>query len=290
VPWRDYYLVGTTDIYYDGNLDEIVASDEEVEYLLTELNTFIPENNFTKEDVLYTYSGVRPLLYEPGKKESQVTRKHVIFDHEKNDGHQNFISIIGGKLTTYRNLAEECVDLICEKLDYKAKSKTRHYPLFGSYGISNIERYIQDVAVEYSKNYQLPGETVEYLIRFYGSNFKDVLELTEADEKLKEPICENNPDIKAQIPYAIKYELAKNLDDILVRRTGIGTSRCLGLDCIETAAKVAAPLFGWDRKEMRNQIQFYEDKIKKLYRPNLTSETRKSKKQKIFNYKFLRDL
>ncbi len=266
VPWReDYYLVGTTDIYYDGDLDEITASKAEIDYLLTELNHFIPDNHFTAQDVLYSYSGIRPLLFEPGKKESRVTRKHVIYDHAKHDGFENLISIIGGKLTTYRSLAEECVDLICEKIQDKTKTKTRNYPLFGSYGISNIERYIQDVSVEYAKIYNLPLSTIEYLIRFYGSNFKNVLALADTDKSLKNPICEFNPDILAQVLYAIKYELARNLDDILVRRTGIGTSKCLGLDCVEKAAKIVAKHYDWNRKETRKQITLYKEKVNRMY-------------------------
>jgi glycerol-3-phosphate dehydrogenase len=272
VPWRDYYLIGTTDIYYDGDLDEITASESEVNYLLHELNHFIPGKKFTTADVLYTYSGVRPLLYEPGKSESQVTRKHIIYDHSEHDGNYNLISVIGGKLTTYRSLAEECVDLICKKLGDKTMSETRHYPLYGSYGIVNIDRYIQDVAVEYARSYQLPLRTVEYLIRFYGSKFKNVLALTESERSLKKPICDNNPDIRAQIVYAIKFELAMTLDDILVSRTGIGTSACLGLDCVDVAAKIASRALGWNRRQVQQQKSMYVRQINTMYRAGLTEQ------------------
>ena len=137
--------------------------------------------------------------------------------------------------------------------------------MFGSYGISNIERYIQDVSVEYAKIYNLPLSTIEYLIRFYGSNFKNVLALADTDKSLKNPICEFNPDILAQVLYAIKYELARNLDDILVRRTGIGTSKCLGLDCVEKAAKIVAKHYDWNRKETRKQITLYKEKVNRMY-------------------------
>ena len=113
--------------------------------------------------------------------------------------------------------------------------------------------------------YGLLPKTVEYLIHFYGSKFKNVLELIDTDAALKEKICPNNPDIKAQIVYAIQSEIAKNLDDILVRRTGIGSSKCLGLDCVESAADIAAPYFKWNRQEKKENIKSYKEKVKRIY-------------------------
>jgi len=265
VPWRDFYLVGTTDIFYDGDLNRITVTDQEIFYLLEELNFLIPGHHFTNSDVIYTYSGMRPLLHEPGKKPSQVTRRHIVYDHEKHDGNKNFISIVGGKLTTYRNLAEDCLNLVCKKLNYKSKCKTKVYQLTGGEGISNLEAHIIENTHEYSKRYKVSEETVEYLIRFYGANFKRVLGLTEQDSSLKKRICKFNPDIRAQIIYAIKFELAQNLEDILIRRTGIGTNKCLGLDCVKTVAKIAAPYFGWNRKEVKENILSYKDTVNELY-------------------------
>ena len=113
--------------------------------------------------------------------------------------------------------------------------------------------------------YDVSEETVEYLIRFYGANFKKVLELTVQDSSLKKRICKNNPDIRAQIVYAIQFELAQNLEDILIRRTGIGTSKCLGLDCYKKTAKIAAKYLGWKRKEIKENMNSYSQKINELY-------------------------
>ena len=265
VPWREFYLVGTTDIFYDGDLNRITTTDQEIFYLLQELNFLIPGHRFTNSDVLYTYSGVRPLPHEPGKKESQVTRRHIVYDHEEHDGNKNFISIIGGKLTTYRNLAEDCINLVSQKLNKKTKCTTKKYQLFGGKGITDFENYIEIKIPKYSKLYDVSEETVEYLIRFYGANFKKVLELTVQDSSLKKRICKNNPDIRAQIVYAIQFELAQNLEDILIRRTGIGTSKCLGLDCYKKTAKIAAKYLGWKRKEIKENMNSYSQKINELY-------------------------
>ncbi|CAN5659213.1 hypothetical protein BH24ACT21_BH24ACT21_05560 [soil metagenome] len=111
VPWNGRYLIGTTDIRYDGDLDHVEADDEEIEYLINETNRVIPEANLSTEDVLFVYSGVRPLPFQPEGSTSSVTRSHIIYDHsEKEPEVGGLISIIGGKLTTYRNLSRETVD------------------------------------------------------------------------------------------------------------------------------------------------------------------------------------
>jgi glycerol-3-phosphate dehydrogenase len=268
IPWRDYYLVGTTDIYFDEDLDNIAITIDEINYLLFELNHFFLNENLNHDDILYSYSGIRPLPYEPGKKEGQVTRKHIVFDHGKHDGNENILSVIGGKLTTYRNLAEDCVDLVCEKLEKNnLRSQTKSYPIFGGYGIKNLDHYKETLAEDFGKTYNLPKNTIEYLIDYYGSKFKGVLELISTNSALRETICQNNLDILAQVVYAIKYEKAKTLEDILIRRTGIGTSACLGLDCVEKVAKVAASYFNWKNREKKEAINTYKETVKKYYLP-----------------------
>jgi len=269
IPWRNYYLVGTTDIYFDGDLESISINEDEINYLLYEINHFFNNANIKTEDILYSYSGIRPLPYEPGKKEGQVTRKHIVFDHEKHDGHKNFISVIGGKITTYRNLAEECVDLVCKKLgNPELKSQTKDLKLFGAKGIEHFDKYQEEHSTEFEKKYNIHKATFDYLFDFYGSKFSEVLEIISKDQNLKEPICDHNSDILAQIVYAIKCEKAKTLEDILIRRTGIGTSACLGLECVEKVAEIAASYFKWNAMEEQEAIKRYKENVKRLYLPS----------------------
>ena len=102
VPWNGLYLIGTTDTRYDGDLDRVVADDWEIDLLLKETNRVIPDANLTRDDVLYTYAGIRPLPYAPDEAEGSVTRRHIVRDHARTSGPRGLYSIIGGKLTTYR--------------------------------------------------------------------------------------------------------------------------------------------------------------------------------------------
>ena len=134
VPWNGRYLIGTTDLRYEGDLDRVVADEEEIEYLIDETNHVIPEASLTRESVLFTYSGIRPLPYQPEGAEGSVTRSHIVYDHAKGKGVgtkrssigegvarvEGLISIVGGKLTTYRNLSRQTVDMVYKKLDLRS--------------------------------------------------------------------------------------------------------------------------------------------------------------------------
>ncbi|MFQ6115081.1 MAG: glycerol-3-phosphate dehydrogenase C-terminal domain-containing protein, partial [bacterium] len=214
---------------------------------------------------LYCLAGIRPLpATEDEKEEAEITRRHLIFDHEK-EGIHGLISIIGGKLTTYRNLAEETVDYIWQKMEKTPpQCHTDKTPLWGG-GMKDINRYIRENCKKYSQKYGLEEEQISHLVSLYGSKFWKVLKLTEEDHKLKERICKNNPDIKAQIVFSLQNELPRTLADIYLRRTGIGTSACRGLDCAKDGAKVMGKYLRWRRKRIKREVKDYEQRVEVLY-------------------------
>ena len=140
IPWNDLYLIGTTDLRYEGNLDNVRADEDEIEYLIRETNRVIPSARLTRKQVLYTYSGVRPLPYnEGGSPNAGITRRHFVRDHAPEL--ENFISIVGGKLTTFRNLSEQAVGLVFKKLKRAAgPSTTMEVMLPGAKGFRGDSR------------------------------------------------------------------------------------------------------------------------------------------------------
>jgi len=113
IPWNKLYLIGTTDVRFEGDPDEVRCEPWEIDYLLSEAHLALPGAHLTRDSILYAYSGVRPLPVTSDKDEQNITRRHFIRQHPRLP---NLLSIVGGKLTTYRSLAEECVDLIFQKL------------------------------------------------------------------------------------------------------------------------------------------------------------------------------
>jgi len=260
IPWDQYYLVGTTDIFYNDDLNRVTATEDEISYLLKELNYFIDTESFTREDILYTYSGIRPLPYEPGKKERRVTRKHIIRDHET-EGLKNFFSIVGGKLTTYRNLAEDTLDYIDKKSEQRNECKTKNYKFVK-------EKANKSVIESLSKKYEIDKSMISFLFQYYGDNFVNVLKLIDYDDSLKEKISPDHADIKAQIVYAVKNEKAKTLKDIIIRRTSIGTHEDLGYNCVEDIAKITAEILDWSEEKKIKEINSFKESITYYYNLN----------------------
>jgi glycerol-3-phosphate dehydrogenase len=265
LPWNGRYLIGTTDIRYEGDLDLVVADDEEIDYLLNETNYVIPEANLTREDVLFTYSGVRPLPYEPEGEEGSVTRSHIIYDHsEKDPKVGGLFSIIGGKLTTYRNLSRETVDEVYKKLGRKApRCRTAEVPLPGG-AAGDFEAF----AAEFKATSGLAEELAERLLKLYGVCAPDVLEMAGDDPSLKMPlISPASPEtgiIGAEVLYAFRRELAEKLGDVLLRRSMVGLGPRVGLDVDEAAAQVAVRHLGWSQERADREVEEFRDYVRRM--------------------------
>ena len=253
LPWLDKYLIGTTDIPFKGDLDRIKADNEEIDYLIQETNNIFPNANLSRKDVLFTYSGVRPLPNEEGKKPGSITRKHILHDHTK-EGVSNLISLIGGKLTTYRNVGEEMVDAAFKKMKKKHQPcKTDKIALPGCIVAGDAK--IHEAIVKYRDC--LAPKTINYLFSIYGARATKVLELTQENLELATNISPHLSDIKAQIVYAVREEMAHNLVDILRHRTTIATNGSYGLDLLPTVTKILSEYCGWDREKCDRACQEY---------------------------------
>jgi len=245
VPWLGQYLIGTTDFPYKKDLDSIKANNDEIDYLLTETNNIIPTANLSREDVKFTYSGVRPLPNAEGKKAGSITRAHVLFDHSK-EGVVNLISLIGGKLTTFRQVGEEAVDTILRKQGKSVTtSKTESQPLPGC--ILPTDRRIQATVERYSD--RISKASVDRLFSIYGSRAIDVLALTDEHPELAQTITPKLPDIKAQIVYAVKSEFAATLVDITRRRTTMAMQTNYGLDLLPVLSDTLQKYCGWSEEK-----------------------------------------
>ena len=243
--WLGKYLIGTTDLPHKDDIENIKADDDEIDYLLQETNIIIPTANLKREDVIFTYSGVRPLPNSEGKKPGSITRKHIIFDH-KSEGVNNLLTLIGGKLTTYRNVGEEMVDAILKRMKRSPQPcRTDSLPLPG-YILPNDSR-IQQAITDYG--HLLSMKTINHLFTNYGAKAIEILALTQDNPDLRELISPQLPDIKAQIVYAIQGELAHNLVDILRHRTTLSMNGNYGMDLLPAVTATLQQHCGWTREQ-----------------------------------------
>ena len=252
IPWLGRYLIGTTDIRFEDDPADARCDIGEAEYLLEEVNQLIPQANLGLGDVLFTYSGVRPLPYKPDSTESSVPRSHVLFDHDP-DGLPGWVTVVGGKLTTYRQLAEEAVDLVFQRLDRKAPPcPTRDRPLPGS-GDGDPS----GLADRLAGSTGMPRRTAGRLARLYGVRAEEVWRLTAADAALAEVLDQGSGLIGAEVLFALQHELAVTLTDVLARRVLVAFERDHGLGSLEQIATMAATCAGWSDERRQQEIAAY---------------------------------
>ena len=249
IPLGEYSLIGTTDTDYTDDLDSIYASASDVEYLVTEMRHYFP--NFGQGDIYYAMAGLRSLVASGDKTASDTSRAHKLVDHEQKSGIKDFITVLGGKITAYRAIGEEVLDLVCKKFNVRAPCVTADTPLPGAPAVP-----AQDVE-QAAQRSGLPLETVAYLAALYGSRFSSVLDYVREDKRLGQPIAASCPDILAQIKYAVNEEEALTLSDFLLCCTNIGLGQSQGLDTVETVAREIGPLLGWSNTEQQDQIESY---------------------------------
>ncbi len=271
LPWRGYSILGTTDTVYKGDPDAFRVTEKDITDFLEVINKGYPAAKLTRADVLHFYGGLRPIVdttssqLEDGEDDTpdsyKASRASEIYDHEEEDGIKGIITAIGGKWTTSRNLAEQLVNLICEKLDLGARPcTTATVPVWGG-ATGPFAEFVEQMAAAHS---ELPRPLVETLARDYGSHMDDVLALGQENGQWLEPLAEGVPGIGAQVVYAVREEMALTMDDVLFRRSGLGT---LGAPSDDTLARIAdfmGEALAWEPAERARQTT----RVKARYRPS----------------------
>lgn len=263
IPWREFSLVGTTDTDFDGDPDRLWATRDEVTYLLAAAQRALPDPRVALEHVAYTYAGVRPLSWEPGRA-TRVSREHKVVAEGPGG---RFLSVTGTKLTCFRSLAEEVGNQVMAALGRRAPSRSARLTLDGvDEEAGRVEaRGWMDVSGEMSAS-GLSRETLEGLVETYGRGYSRLLDLARKVPDGAERLCPQNPAIVAQLHHAVREEMAVSLQDVLLRRTGIGQSPCLGLDCAESIGRRMADLLGWGPRRLDAELAAYRQQVDRSVR------------------------
>ena len=250
IPWEGYSLVGTTDTDYKDDLDAVYATREDVDYILEGLHLAYPD--VKTDDVYYAYAGLRSLALKPGKSASDTSRSHELIDHSKRDQLDGLVTILGGKITAYREVAKDAADLACRKLGNKARCTTGEKQLPGAPALGQEE-------IEWLARKECLAEgTVQHLAMLYGSRCREVLRLAEQDKAGLQQISAGGPDIIAQIWYAVKNEICMTVSDFMLRRSVVGLRKDQGLDAVPTVANEMQRLLNWSSEEKDRQIQAHK--------------------------------
>jgi glycerol-3-phosphate dehydrogenase len=247
IPWQGYSLVGTTDTVYKEDLNAVYATRKDVDYILEGLHLAYPDVKI--DDVYYAYAGLRSLARKPGKSASDTSRSHAVIDHSKRDKLEGLVTILGGKITAYREVAKDGADMVSRKLGNRARCTTGEKGLPGAPALGPAE--IADLAAKFG----LPGYTVAYLAGIYGSRAGQVLALAAQDKAGLRPLSAGGPDIVAQAWYAVNGETCMTVSDFMLRRSAIGLRKDLGADAVAPVAAEMQKLLGWSDGEKVRQVQ-----------------------------------
>ncbi|WP_308720282.1 glycerol-3-phosphate dehydrogenase/oxidase [Komagataeibacter xylinus] len=246
-PFLDHVLVGSTDIPV-SNPDEAICTDAEQDYMLGMLGALFPGFRFDASDVIYRYSGVRPLPASNASDPGAISRDHIV--HEDRLGTVALFSLVGGKWTTFRGLAEEVADTILPRLGRVRQVSTRSLPIGGGRGYprpADIEAHIDRFAATSA----IPRERARVLFARYGTQATAIARF-----------CALAPDAPLrslpsytgrEIMFIARHEQVRHVADILYRRTTIALSGALTPDVTHEVAGIAGETLGWDAATIRHQ-------------------------------------
>ena len=234
-PDKSFTYIGTTDTDYDGPIDDPQCTPEDVRYLLDAMNASLAEP-LTEDDVTGTWAGLRPLIKSASsERTADLSRRHKIARSDS-----GIVSIAGGKLTTYRKMAADTVDEVVAIVGRGGRSTTKKLRLHGAEGYDALDA------------------THPHLANRFGGDARVVLAMIDADPSLGEPLAEGLPYLKAEAVFAVRYELARTLDDVLTRRIPMRwLARDAALACAEATARLIAPELGWTDDDVARELEAF---------------------------------
>jgi glycerol-3-phosphate dehydrogenase len=248
LPWLGRALIGTTDNNYDGPLDRIPPSVEDVDYLLDAVNAFFG-TALGPADITGAYAGVRPLISTgDAKKSVDISRKAELYETSS-----GMITITGGKLTTWRRMAKMTVDRIVLRDVLDAPCRTHEIPLGQAIDAGTLAR-VPGVA----------AEAYAALAGRYGYAATEVLRIAGERPELAEPIVAGQPDLLAEAVQAARREQATSVGDVLLRRTRLGVLAARGLDWgpAERVAAALAPELGWAAARTAAEVERFREEAR----------------------------
>ena len=250
VPWipnydgtYQYTYVGTTDTDYQGSIDDPQCTSVDINYVLKALNAAVM-TNISADDVTAVWSGLRPLVKSVNGEKISSRTADLSRRHKVSKSKSGVITIAGGKLTTYRKMAQDTIDEALTQLQKSAKCKTKNLKLIGAT----------------TSTPKTNAKSAMHLAARFGTEAKLINEMIAENPSLGEQLIAGLPYLKAEAVFAVKYEMARTLDDILSRRTRARIiNRRASVASARAVAELIAPLLNWGEQEINNQVLAYCD-------------------------------
>ena len=250
IPWKDQWMIGTTDTEYLGDPNSPLADRSDVQYIIEQANRVLSPR-ISSEQVIGVFAGLRPLV--ANKKDVDTTK--LSREHTVDRPVPGFVSLAGGKYTTYRVMAKDAVDMATNDITkLTSESITSKLPIIGADGYWALTQQVDALAARYN----LKTESIVHLLNRYGSDISDLLELISEDRKLATPVTRDLPYLKAEIVYAVIAEGAQTVADVMERRTRIWfEAPNFGMDLAQSIADLMASYLGWKAPQKKASVAEY---------------------------------
>lgn len=254
---KDFTIIGTTDTDYQGDLAQPFCNKEDADYLIRSTKYYFPDAQLSYENIISTYAGIRPLVRQKGKSESDVSRSHIIFFSD--DG---LLTITGGKLTEWRSMAENLFEKINEKKILGDIKREKNFSRKKFIITLEKEEWLNELK---NSRVKLDERIADHLYQQYGKGALKILKILQEDETLKEKIIEENNFIKAEIIYCLRNELTPHLIDVFCRRTemALWIHHKESFKAAQIVVELIAGEYSWNETKKEEEIRLYMDYIKK---------------------------
>jgi len=254
---EDFTVIGTTDTDYKDDLKNPFINKEDADYLIRSVKYYFPNANLDYANIVSTYAGIRPLVMQKGKSESDISRKHAIFF--SNDG---LLTITGGKLTAWRNMAEDLLKEVEKKKIFKGITREKHFSK--QKFVIGIEKDEWVNALNNS-GVSLDEDITDHLYQQYGRGALKIIDIIKEEESLKERIINENDFIKAEIFYCLRYEMTPHLIDVFCRRTemALWIHHEKARHAAKKVADIMASEYSWTDEKKAQEIELYVNYIEK---------------------------
>jgi glycerol-3-phosphate dehydrogenase len=227
MPWQNLSWIGTTDDDFYGDLDRVRATTDEVRYLMQGVGRVLP--SVREARVIGTTVGVRPTLHGWGVYEDRLSREHEIIDHGEGGVAPNLLSMVGGKLASYRLFAEEASDVVAQRLGVRGPGRTHEDPLPGGESLAD--------ATALAERFGVPEPAVRRLVYRHGTRSEGILARTRDRASERHVVCPCEPVLECEVRHVCRNEHARTLSDV-ARRTRLGLGACGGMRCAHRAAQI----------------------------------------------------
>ncbi len=264
-PWRGHSLLGTSYSAYSGHPDDFEASFTDAEALLQGFNDALPSSRLLEGDISFMHGGLLPLSAAPASSEDiRLAARHQIHDHRA-EGVSGLISVLGVKYTTARHVAEKVVDRVFEAQGYKPPLSLSSATLLNGGKLFQVESLqdVQEIVPGKVVGHPLgiTGRQMRQLIANYGSECPEALKLLDTPGNEADMEADDLDVLRAQARYAVRREMAQRLDDIVFRRTELGTAGHPGREALRVCAETAGQDLGWSADTIESEIHRVENRF-----------------------------